>query len=97
LREIGEYEKADALEAMPTKGEKEEAAKKGAAKRKSLQKAAKDIAKKITEIRSKKMDEWTITDMETLRTYEDMADSLARNYGDYIKLENQLPKYIGKD
>lgn len=97
LRDVGEYEKADALEAMPTKGEKDEAAKKGSAKRKSLQKAAKEITKKITEIRSKKMDEWTITDMNTLRTYEDMADSLARNYGDYIKLENKLPKYIGKD
>lgn len=97
LRSAGQDELANEIEAMLTTGEKNELTKKEKAKRARIKATVKMAAKTIAKLVNKK--EGTLTPDESLelKKAEDIADSLARNFGDYVKLENRIPKYTAKD
>ena len=93
LRDIGEYQIADQLEATPTKGEKDEVKQKEAAKKEKIKKAVKAVTAQMNANKNR-------TDEEGIKLYreaEAMADSLFRNYPSYVQLQNHYPIYKAKD
>lgn len=93
LRDIGEYQIADELEATKTKGEKDEAKQKEAAKKEKIKKAVKAVTAQMNANKNR-------TDAEGIKLYreaEAMADSLFRNYPSYVQLQNHYPIYKAKD
>lgn len=97
LRAIGKYKEADDIQALKTPQEKAVASQKEKNLRIKLKKSASTIYKKINDYKHKKPADFTLTDTLELDKLRTMADSLARNYPNYIKLEGDLPKYTGKD
>ena len=102
LRSIGEFEKADALQATSTPEEIDKANQAEKEKRRALRAKVVAITKKMKEVNAAyskaapKSDE----QFKLLGEYQklqDAADSLARNYGDYVKIENGNPRYVAKD
>ena len=93
LREIGEYQVADELEATKTQGEKQEDKQKEAAKKTKIKKAVKAVTAQMNANKNR-------TDAEGIKLYreaEAMADSLFRNYPSYVQLQNHYPIYKAKD
>lgn len=93
LRDIGEYQIADELEATKTKGEKDEVKQKEAVKKEKIKKAVKAVTAQMNANKNR-------TDAEGIKLYRDaeaMADSLFRNYPSYVQLQNHYPIYKAKD
>ena len=93
LRDIGEYQIADELEATKTQGEKQEDKKREAAKKEKIKKAVKAVTAQMNANKNR-------TDAEGVKLYreaEAMADSLFRNYPSYVQLQNHYPIYKAKD
>ena len=93
LREIGEYQVADELEATKTQGEKQEAKENEAKKKAKIKKAVKAVTAQMNANKNR-------TDAEGIKLYreaEAMADSLFRNYPGYVQLQNHYPIYKAKD
>lgn len=93
LREIGEFQLADDLEATKTQGEKQEVKQKEAAKKAKIKKAVKAVTAQMNANKNR-------TDEEGIKLYreaEAMADSLFRNYPSYVQLKNHYPIYTAKD
>ncbi len=93
LRDIGEYQRADELEATKTQGEKQEVKQKEAAKKEKIKKAVKAVTAQMNANKYR-------TDPEGRQLYkqaEAMADSLFRNYPGYVQLQNHYPIYKAKD
>lgn len=102
LRSIGEYEKADALQATSTPEEIDKANQAEKAKRRALRAKAAALTKKMQETRTAygkapAQSPEKMQFLEELDKLKAQADSLVRNYGDYIKIENGNPKYVAKD
>lgn len=93
LRAVGLNNEADQLEATPTKDEEDTAKKEEAAKRARIKKAVKAVKAQLDANKYR-------TDPEGIQLYkqaEAMADSLVRNFGSYVQLENKVPVYKAKD
>lgn len=93
LREIGEFQLADDLEATKTQGEKQEAKENEAKKKAKIKKAVKAVTAQMNANKNR-------TDAEGVKLYreaEAMADSLFRNYPSYVQLQNHYPIYKAKD
>ena len=95
LREIGQDELANKVEAMKTTGEKNEAKQKEAAKRQKIRNQVKAVRSVISKYRNSS--DLTTAQLNMLHKAQADADSLARNYSAYVTLENGLPKYTAKD
>lgn len=95
LRSAGQDDLANEIEAMKTTGEKNEAKQKEAAKRQKIKAQVKATASVIAKFRNRV----NLTPEESIMLHkaEDAADSLGRNFGEYVKLENGIPKYTAKD
>ena len=93
LRAVGRNNEADQLEATPTKGEQDEAKQKEAVKKAKIKKAVKAVKAQLDANKFR-------TDPEGIQLYkqaEAMADSLVRNFGSYVQIENKVPVYKAKD
>lgn len=100
LRSIGDFEKADALQATKTPAEIDAAKKAEKVRRNRLKLAVKQVNDQLKEARkleaSKDLQEQLKGD-ELRKEALALGDSLKRNFGSYVKFENDLATYIGKD
>ena len=93
LRAVGLNNEADQLEATPTKGENDAAKQKEAVKKAKIKKAVNAVKAQLDANKYR-------SDPEGIQLYkqaEAMADSLVRNFGSYVQLENKVPVYKAKD
>lgn len=95
LLAVGEYEKAAEIEAKATVAEKE-------AQKKKIQQTKQKIKTRINLIndaltRTKFVSDPNSSDYALHQEALAQADSLAKNYPSYVKIENGKPKFIGKD
>lgn len=100
LRSIGDFEKADALQATKTSGEIADDKKAEASKKKKLKKAVDQVNNMLKDARklaASSNSNDVAKGVQLRRDAETLGDSLSRNYGSYVKFENGLAKYIAKD
>ena len=100
LRSIGEFEKADALQATKTTAEIDEAKKAEQVRRNKAKQAVKKVNNMLKEARkleASKDPQEHLKGIEIRREAEALGDSLNRNAGKYVKFENGLASYIAKD
>lgn len=93
LRQVGEYEKADEIEATKTFGEKKTASKNESAKKDKLKVQITAVNRVLGSTKNS-------TDQESSKRRakaQQDADKLARNYPNYVKFENGMLKFIAKD
>lgn len=100
LRSIGDFEKADALQATKTPAEIDDANRKERTRRNRLKQAVNQVNNQLREARkleaSKDLQE-QLKGAELRKEALAQGDSLKRNFGSYVKFENDLATYIGKD
>lgn len=93
LRQVGEYEKADEIEATKTTGEKQTESKNESAKKNKLKTQIMAINRVLGSTRNS-----TDTDSSRLRAKaQQAAEKLVRNYPSYVKIENGMLKFTAKD
>lgn len=100
LRSIGEFEKADALQATKTPAEIDEAKKAEQVRRNKAKQAVKKVNNMLKEARkleASKDPQEHLKGIEIRREAEALGDSLNRNAGSYVKFENGLASYIARD
>lgn len=102
LRSIGEFEKADALQATSTPEEIDRANKAEKEKRRVLKAKVAKVSQEMKRVLAAygKATPRSKEQFDLLDKYQKLqteADSLVRNYGDYVKLEGGNPKYVAKD
>lgn len=100
LRSIGDFEKADALQATKTPAEIDDANRKERTRRNRLKQAVNQVNNQLREARkleaSKDLQD-RLKGEELRKEALAQGDSLKRNFGSYVKFENDLATYIGKD
>lgn len=101
LRSIGEFEKADALQATKTPAEIDADKKKESTRRAAVRAKANKVNRSMVEAQKRYRDATSPEDKAAARKdFDDaveMADSLARNYPDLVKKDGQSVKYTAKD
>ena len=100
LRSIGEFEKADALQATKTSAEIDDDNRKERTRRNAAKVAVKKVNSMLKEARkleASKDPQEHLKGIEIRREAEAIGDSLNRNAGNYVKFENGLASYIAKD
>lgn len=100
LRSIGEYEKADSLQATKTSAEIDEDNRKERTRKNAAKVAVKKVNNMLKEARkleASKDPQEHLKGIELRREAEALGDSLNRNAGNYVKFENGLASYIAKD
>ena len=98
LLDIGEYEKAAEVEKMMTPAEKKDAKEKWAKTKKDVKKSVAVINKVIAQTAQLTGNEPTYNELQALKKKAEAdRDSLVRNYGNLVKIENGELKYYAKD
>lgn len=100
LRSIGEFQKADDIQATKTSGEKAADAQEERARKNKAKVAVKKVNDMMKEARKLEASS-DLNDRkrgaEIRHKAEVLGDSLNRNSGKYVKFDNDIAKYIAKD
>lgn len=94
--DIGEYEKAAALQATRTPKEIEQAKQEEAAKKRKIKTSVARVNKELERAQEVYKTD-TKAGIDIRNAAMDIADSLTRNYGEYVKLQDGRLQYTAKD
>lgn len=97
LREVGDDQKADEIQATYTKQERDAAAVKEKQKKQRIKTEVDNVNTVLANLGAKPQGGITDNDVALYQAYTQKLDSLARNYPNYVKIENGRAKYIAKD
>jgi hypothetical protein len=97
LREVGDDQKADEIQATYTKQERDAAAVKEKQKKLRIKTEIENVNKSLSALAMKPRGAITDNDVALRSAFLQKADSLVRNYPGYVKFENDRLKYIAKD